>query len=272
MIIARVFPTRTRATPVDPLAFYGPPPFLLPSIDEVHISVTFTWDLPDLPWLVKQWEHVAPVKTGGPALEQPAGEFIPGRYLKPGYTITSRGCPNRCWFCRVWHTEPVLKHLPICPGWNVLDDNLLASHETHVRAVFRMLKDFPRRKVEFTGGLEAKLLEDWHVLCLKDISPDQVFFAYDTPDDLDPLKRAAVMMYNAGFTRQRLRAYALCGYAGDTFAAATCRMKEILATGMYPMAMVYVTPEGKKDLAWGEFQNNWARPARIATRIKKGLV
>ena len=47
MKIARVFPRKTAATPDDPLAFFGPPPMLaLPEIDEVHVSVTFTYDRP----------------------------------------------------------------------------------------------------------------------------------------------------------------------------------------------------------------------------------
>jgi hypothetical protein len=35
---------------------------------------------------------VAPVKVGGPAFSAPGGDFIPGRYMKRGYVITSRGC------------------------------------------------------------------------------------------------------------------------------------------------------------------------------------
>ena len=37
------------------------------------------------------------------------GDFVPGRYLAPGYVITSRGCPNRCWFCSVWRREGALR-------------------------------------------------------------------------------------------------------------------------------------------------------------------
>ena len=42
----RVFPRQTAMTPTDELAFVGDPPLSLwrPSADEVHVSVTFTWD------------------------------------------------------------------------------------------------------------------------------------------------------------------------------------------------------------------------------------
>jgi len=46
--ILRVFPRRTKATPTDALARVGYPPTPACRIDadEVHISVTFTWDKP----------------------------------------------------------------------------------------------------------------------------------------------------------------------------------------------------------------------------------
>ena len=60
-LIARVFPRITKATPRDELAFYGPPDLFTPSVDEVHISTTFTWDKPKAEWLAEQWQHIAPV-------------------------------------------------------------------------------------------------------------------------------------------------------------------------------------------------------------------
>jgi hypothetical protein len=79
--------------------------------------------------------------------------------LKKGYVITSRGCPNRCWFCSVWRREgEVIRELPVTDGWNVLDDNLLVCSENHIRAVFAMLAR-QRRMPLFTGGLEAAWLK-----------------------------------------------------------------------------------------------------------------
>lgn len=45
--IIRVFPRRTHATPRDALALaYCGPPDLFAEADEVHVSVTFSWDKP----------------------------------------------------------------------------------------------------------------------------------------------------------------------------------------------------------------------------------
>lgn len=50
-MIARVFPRKTAMSPTDALAFFGPPTIeniadcIKAGVTEVHISVTFTWDL-----------------------------------------------------------------------------------------------------------------------------------------------------------------------------------------------------------------------------------
>jgi len=205
MKIARVFPTKNRATPNDQLCYFGPPPNLFPpEVDEVHVSVAFTWDKDKAEWLADQWQHIAPVKIGGPAYNEKGGGFIPGRYIKSGYVITSRGCHNSCWFCKVWKREGrEVRELPVVDGWNVLDDNLLACSESHIVRTFEMLSR-QRHKAQFTGGLEAKLLEPWHVDLLAKLKPEQMFFAYDTPDDYEPLRAAADILREAGFDRRRV--------------------------------------------------------------------
>ncbi len=162
MRIARVFPRRTRATPTDNLAFYDVPGLFPPEVDEVHVSVAFSWDLNKALRLANAWERVAPAGIGGPAIRERSGDFHPGMYLKPGYVITSRGCPNHCWFCSVPQREGPVRELPIAEGYNVLDDNLLACSESHVRSVFAMLGRQAER-AQFTGGLEAERLKDWHI-------------------------------------------------------------------------------------------------------------
>jgi hypothetical protein len=110
--IIRVFPRRTAATPDDGLVVIGQPPTLFDYADEVHISVTFSWDLPFAEKLAKAWGPVAPVKIGGPATGDTGGEFVPGFYVKSGYIIHSRGCPNTCWFCCERQTELKLLRVP----------------------------------------------------------------------------------------------------------------------------------------------------------------
>ena len=268
MRILRVFPRKTKATPDDDWARIGVGPGLFDEGDEVHVSVTFTWDIPAAERLAEMWRAVAPVKLDGPALGEPGGEFVPGAYLKPGYVITSRGCPNRCWFCSVWKREgQAVRELPILDGWNVLDDNLLACSEPHIRGVFDMLNR-QDHSVEFTGGLEAARLEPWMAQELRKVKKlKQMFFAYDTPDDLAPLRQAGRILREAGFkshpSSHALRCYVLCGFPHDTQEDAETRMRETMSAGFTPMAMVWRGQDGEKSRDWQRFQRSWARPAII---------
>ena len=75
-MIARVFPRKTAMSPTDALAFFGPPTIeniadcIKAGVTEIHISVTFTWDLEkaedlyyvtdrDAAWL--PWESADPL-------------------------------------------------------------------------------------------------------------------------------------------------------------------------------------------------------------------
>lgn len=275
-MLIRVFPRQTKASPVDELAFFGPPDLFTGGlarrhgITEVHVDCTFTYDKPRAEWLAQQWQRIAPVRVGGVAYGDPGQEFIPGRYVKQGYIFTSRGCPRRCWFCSVWKRDPIPRLLPIVDGWNILDDNLLACPEPHVRAVFAMLAR-QRRRVEFTGGLEALALQDYQVGLLADLKPrPNCFFAYDPGDALETLQSAGRRLLAAGFTARshRLRCYVLIGYPKDTFAEAEKRLHQILGVGFTPMAMLWrpETVSAEKwapGADWRGFQRRWARPAII---------
>lgn len=268
MKIIRIFPRKTKATPDDEFVGFGPPGLFLPKADEVHISVAFTWDIPKAEKLAEQWKRYYPTKIGGPALNQPGGDFIPGRYLKKGYVITSRGCPNNCWFCAVPKREGNLRELPITEGYNVLDDNLLACSEGHIRKVFDMLRE-QKEKITFSGGFEAKILKDWHIDLLKSIRIAQMFFAYDTQDDYKPLVEASKKLRQANYSRYEMRCYVLIGYPKDTLDKAEKRLKETISLGFFPMAMLYRDESGKRNWQWMKFQKAWARPASIYRMCKK---
>ena len=159
-----------------------------------------------------------------------------------------------------------MRELPIRDGWNVLDDNLLACSEEHIRDVFAMLKRQPER-VEFTGGLEAARLADWHVDLLADLKPKQMFFAYDTPDDYAPLVEAGKKLHRAWpHHGHAFRCYVLIGHHRDTFDAAEARLQQTIAAGFMPMAMLYRDETIHHAPGWRKFQRQWARPAMIAAR------
>jgi len=268
MKILRVFPRRTNATPDDDLVRIGFPDLFPPECDEIHVSVTFTYDLEKAERMADAWRYIAPVKVGGPALGDIGGDFVPGLYLKVGHVITSRGCPNRCWFCMAAKREGNIRELPIRDGWKIYDNNLLACSKQHIREVFSMLSRQPMRAI-FSGGLEAARMEPWIVNGLALLKPQSLYFAYDTPSDKKPLALAISMMRETGYNwGHRLLVYVLIGYPGDTFVDAEKRLQFVLSLGVLPYAMLYRDSIGKTICEWRRFQREWCRPTIVGSKLK----
>jgi len=270
MRVIRIFPRKTNATPTDENVIINRMPVLYDEADQVNISVAFTWDIPRAEKLAYMWQSVAPVSIGGPAFNEVGGEFEPGMYLKEGYTITSRGCNNKCWFCSVWKRENGVRELKINSGYNLIDDNILACSDQHIKSVFEMLK-LQKHPVSFTGGIEAKLLRPWHIDLFTQIRLKELFCAYDTPDDYEPLIEAGKMLKEAGITyeNRKARCYILIGYPNDTFDKALLRIKQTLNAGFFPFAMLWRNEKGEFKKEWKRFQREWANPIITAVNCKK---
>lgn len=275
--IARAFPRKTKATPTDALAFVGIPTrkdfTAAEAADEVHVSVAFTYDIPKADAIAKKWEAAGyNVKIGGPAFgDRNSDTFIPGLYMGDGYTFTSRGCPNNCWFCSVWQScHGQIKEIEIKDGWKICDDNVLATSPEHFKAVIEMLKRQPH-PAEWTGGIEAKILQPWQAELMREAGTRRIYCAYDTPDDLEPLIEAGKIFRNAGFTETSnvLMCYCLIGYKGDTFDAADQRLRQTVEAGFMPFAMLYRDNDGYVDEEWRRFQRTWAAPQIVGTKIRE---
>jgi len=268
--IIRVFPRRTVATPTDAYVFTGPPPMHIPPHSKVMVSVTFTWDLDRARRLFELWKpKTSHIEIGGPAMEMRGENFTPGMFLKKGYVITSRGCRNRCPHCSVWKRDGKLRELPITEGYIVQDDNLLSCSRPHIESVFDMVLNTQGKfKAKFTGGLEAKLLKDWHVDLLMKVRPKQVYMAYDTPDDLEPLIRASKVLNQTALSKSdTLRCYVLIGYKNDTLEKAEQRMKTVVGLKLIPFAMFWRDEFGRVDPKWIPFQRRWMIPFMVRNKL-----
>jgi hypothetical protein len=203
-------------------------------------------------------------------------DFIAMRAGPAKYCATCRPIVNKERASRNYHEnkkpsipEPVQQELPIVDGWNVLDDNLLACSDNHIRAVFSMLRR-QTNPIEFTGGLEAAKLKPWHVELLRSVKPKQMFFAYDTPDDYEPLVEAGKILLQGGFTTtsHAQRCYVLIGYPKDTTEKAEARLHQTIAAGFTPTAMLWRDRDGNTNEDWRRFQRQWARPAIIYKKLE----
>lgn len=272
-MLARVFPRKTEMSPTDKYAFFDTPPmnYDLSDITEVHVSCTFTYDTKMAEFLAYQWEMLGvPVKIGGPAYGDITTDFQPGMYLKDGVTITSTGCPNHCWFCNVPKRVGKLRELEIKDGWILQDDNFIACSETHKKAVIEMLK-CQKQRPEFRGGLEAKIIKRSDIELIRSVNPKTMYFAYDTPDDYEPLIEAGKMLKEVGITiRTRIPyAYVLIGYPKDTMEAAEKRCIDTLKAGFIPFGMLYKDEKGNENKVWKKFSRLWTRTAIVYERNKE---
>lgn len=277
--LLRVFPRRTKLTPDDALAYVGDPPLWRPDarqINAIHISCTFSWDRAEAERLRAAWQtHYpdTPALVGGPAYEgdpdtEPAGPFRPGLYIKPGVTVTSRGCPNRCPWCLVPEREGRLRELEIRPGHTVQDNNLTATSNRHFAAVIRMLNAQP------TGaticGLEAARLTDWHADQLRRLRAiNGLWFALDSEAAAPALKRAAEKL--RWLARDQRRCYVLAAYDfRDTPERTEQRLLTAWDLGFLPMVMLYQPPDALRTYRpdWKAFAYTWSRPAALKAHIR----
>jgi hypothetical protein len=259
--ILRVFPRRTSMTPADSLAWVGLPPKWLPEVDEVHVSVTFTWDLPAGDVLYDVWSRRYPgiTQLGGPAIDGGLGPFVPGRYLRPGVVLTSRGCPRSCVWCMVPRREGALVELEVTEGYHVQDNNLLACSRAHQERVYSMLRA-QRRACVLSGGLDVRLLDDWVLEQLRTLRIGRLFLAADTLGMLDPVREARSRL--DWLTRWQVWCYVLIGFDGETIAQARSRLEAVYDAGCMPYASLWQPTEGRR-LRYDRYWNALSEVYRI---------
>jgi hypothetical protein len=125
-----------------------------------------------------------------------------------------------------------------------------------------------KEKPRFTGGLDTKYLEIWHIEEIERLKTDKAFFAYDEEKDYEPLVMASEIIREVtGKTnRGRYMCYVLIGYPKDTFEKAEIRLRRVVDLGMTPMAMLYRDKSGIVDKTWQRFQREWIRPQIIFSK------
>lgn len=233
----RVFPRKTKWTPTDKLAFVGDPGLFLPPEQPVKISCAFTWDIPECERLYRAWSgYYSDVELGGPAFGDPGGDFKPGMFLKPGVTITSRGCPKQCPWCFVNPREGGIRELPINDGWILQDNNILACSFSHVQSVFEMLQRQPE-PISFHGGLDAEFLTEAHIPLFESIRFSELWFACDYVGAVKHIEKAGELF--SSLHRNKKRCYVLIGFDGESIKQAEKRLIKVWDLGFLPFAMLY---------------------------------
>lgn len=173
------------------------------------------------------------------------------------YGFISRGCPRDCGFCPVSQmqgrkTRIVADLEEFYNGQRkivLLDPNITALKFDDFEKVFKKLED-SGASVDFSQGLDARLLTKEKAELLNRIKWERLHFAWDNPredltEDLKTIKRELPRG-----SRNNITVYILTNY-NSTHAEDLERMKIVKALGFQPYITIYrrtTAPKVTKDL------------------------
>ena len=187
----------------------------------------------------------------GPNLPDAVEHTCPDYSIYPqfpdtAYGFLSRGCYRNCGFCLVSAKEGrrSVQVADLAEFWNgqreikLLDANLLACPD-HEKLILQLAES--RAYVDFSQGLDIRLITPDNVALLNKVRTKAVHFAWDNPDiDLTPYFRRFLELTNIKSDRRR-RVYVLVNY-GSTHEQDLYRVETLRGMGYDPYVMVYDRP------------------------------
>ena len=168
------------------------------------------------------------------------------QYSETAYGFLSRGCPRGCGFCIVGGKEgrKSRKVADLSEFWRgqreikLMDANLLACPD-HEKLLLQLAKS--RALVDFSQGLDIRLITRDNVALLNQVRTKTVHFAWDNPDeDLTRYFRQFLEWTSIRNPRLR-RVYLLTNY-GSTHEQDLYRVETLRQMGFDPYVMIYERP------------------------------
>lgn len=168
------------------------------------------------------------------------------QYSETAYGFLSRGCPRGCGFCIVGGKEgrKSRKVADLSEFWRgqreikLLDANLLACPD-HEKLLLQLAES--RALVDFSQGLDIRLITRDNVALLNQVRTKTVHFAWDNPDeDLTRYFRQFLEWTSIKNPRLR-RVYLLTNY-GSTHEQDLYRVETLRQMGFDPYVMIYEKP------------------------------
>ena len=187
----------------------------------------------------------------GPNLPDEVEHTFPDYGLYPqfpdtAYGFLTRGCCRQCPFCIVSSKEGTRSvHVAgLSEFWNgqkeikLMDANLLACPD-HEKLLIQLAES--RALVDFSQGLDIRLITPDNVALLNKVRTKAVHFAWDNPNvDLTPYFQKFLALTNIKSDRRR-RVYVLTNF-GSTHEQDLYRVDTLRAMGFDPYIMVYDRP------------------------------
>ena len=168
------------------------------------------------------------------------------QYSETAYGFLSRGCPRGCGFCIVGGKEgrKSRKVADLSEFWRgqreikLMDANLLACPD-HESLLLQLAES--RALVDFSQGLDIRLITRDNVALLNQVRTKAVHFAWDNPDeDLTRYFRQFLEWTSIRNPRLR-RVYLLTNY-GSTHEQDLYRVETLRQMGFDPYVMIYERP------------------------------
>lgn len=162
------------------------------------------------------------------------------------YGFLSRGCPRNCGFCIVSGKEgrKSVKTADLSEFWDgqkeikLMDANLLACAD-HENLIEQLAQS--RALVDFTQGLDIRLVNRDNISLLNRVRTKAVHFAWDNPnEDLTGHFQRFLDFTTVKSSRNR-RVYVLTNY-GSTHEQDLYRVNALRAMGFDPYVMIYERP------------------------------
>ena len=164
---------------------------------------------------------------------------------KEAYGFMTRGCPRNCPFCIVGEKEgcKAYKVADLKQFWTgqkeikLLDPNLLAC-KTEKYKLLQQLVD-SKVYVDFTQGLDIRLMDDKAIDLIKQIKLKMVHLAWDREKDTRLiLKNLEAFKKATGINRRKAAVYVLTNYE-TSFEFDLYRVYELKRLGYDPYIMIY---------------------------------
>lgn len=169
------------------------------------------------------------------------------QFQNTAYGFLSRGCVRACSFCIVCQKEGYrsVAVADLDEFWNgqkdikLLDANLLACPD-HEKLLMQLAES--RAWVDFTQGLDIRLINPDNVALLNKVRTKAVHFAWDDPSvDLTPYFQRFLELTNIKNHRRR-KVYVLTNY-NTTHEQDLYRVVTLRDMGFDPYVMIYNKPE-----------------------------
>jgi radical SAM superfamily enzyme YgiQ (UPF0313 family) len=216
--------------------------------DKIYVSCIFKENYSE----AVEWEGQAEIGGSGYSLTKQLPPEIEAVRPRISLGFTTRGCIRRCPFCIVPQKEGRFRLVgDLYDLWDwksedviILDNNILADANHFVYICKQSL--YPQIRLDFSQGLDHRLLTPEICSWLKKIKHKQCKFAWDSPDDIDSVDKAIKMLAKADIKQSRW--YCLVGF-DTTFEQDLMRLNYLREHGQRAFTMRYKNTAGNMLLA-----------------------